>query len=392
MVSVGENARRARSGGGMALIEALAPWLFLAMGLGFLAFGIRDGLRTRAFIARAERTTGTVISGRSTPVVRFETADGVSHTFRGRVSSNPPAFDVGEQVEVLYDPADPGDARLRGPMQLWFGFAVVSLLGAIFALIGCGQLTVRALGARARARLRRGAPPRPARPRRPEGESVLTKVMLLFLGGGLLFLSIGVLDLRRSQALAAGRERAMGRVIAIEHGRPMVRYRAADGVERTVEDTRNEDFPPSVGDEVPVLYLPADPRVASVRTSGDLWGLGIGFAAMGGAFAALGGGVLLVRAARSFSRGALRRRGRLVHARLVRVERNVQLEVNGAHPWRIVCTWTDPATGRQHLLRSQNLWRDPRPALAGRMDVPWFVDPRDPRRHVVDLGFLERPV
>jgi hypothetical protein len=370
-------------------VLTLAAWAFLAIGLAFLAAGLRSGSHTRAFIARAEVATGTVIADRGTPVIRFRTAEGAEWTFRGGVTSDPPAFDAGEQVEILYDPAHPADARLRTFAQLWFDAAILSGLGAIFALIGGGILGARMLRARSREALRRDGPrPRPRR-RDRDGDLVIVGVMLLFLAGGLLFLSIGVLDLRRNQVLVEGRERATGTVIAKERGWPVVRFRAADGVERTFVDTRNEDFSPSLGEAVPVLYAPADPRVACVRTFGDLWGLGIAFAGMGGAFAAVGAGVLLALAVRSLSRASLRRRGLRVRGRLVRVEQDATLEVNGKHPWRIVCTWRDPRTGREHVLRSDRIWADPRPSLRGRTELTWFVDPSDPRRHAVDLEFLE---
>lgn len=41
--------------------------------------------------------------------------------FTGSVGSDPPGFDIGEGVTVLYDPANPKSARIDAFFQLWSG-------------------------------------------------------------------------------------------------------------------------------------------------------------------------------------------------------------------------------------------------------------------------------
>lgn len=90
------------------------------------------------FLADAERTTGTVVALREdqrkpvstfeepegvtfTPIVTFRDERGREHRFASAGGSNPPSQDVGEQVEVVYDPDDPADAELAGFWSLWLG-------------------------------------------------------------------------------------------------------------------------------------------------------------------------------------------------------------------------------------------------------------------------------
>ena len=69
------------------------------------------------------------------PVVEFDHA-GKKYRFKDSVSSNPPSYRTGQRVGVLYDPADPRDARIdRGRWN-----KVVPILsggcGALFVLLG----------------------------------------------------------------------------------------------------------------------------------------------------------------------------------------------------------------------------------------------------------------
>jgi RNase P/RNase MRP subunit p29 len=110
-------------------------------------------LRRRAWIAHASRVKGTVVSltrqrkegetlvvrdqGRKKtvpkyhyrPVVEFWTVSGKKIQFTARLATQPQPFQVGEVVEVLYDPDDPKRALINQPIFLWFDACL---------LIGCG--------------------------------------------------------------------------------------------------------------------------------------------------------------------------------------------------------------------------------------------------------------
>ena len=70
--------------------------------------------------------------------MRFVTPAGEAVEFTGSVGSSPAAFEVGEAVAVLYDPADPQDARIDSFFQLWFGPLILGFLGLVFTAIGGG--------------------------------------------------------------------------------------------------------------------------------------------------------------------------------------------------------------------------------------------------------------
>jgi hypothetical protein len=123
----------------------MKPWMYLVIGIGLFGGGIYSFLSTRDFIGEAATTGGVVIDlereqdadGNDSyyPRVQFET-NGRSYQFRGQVGSGYGTFKVGEQVEVLYDPADPHHARINSFVQLWFFPLFLGAMGVVFTAIG----------------------------------------------------------------------------------------------------------------------------------------------------------------------------------------------------------------------------------------------------------------
>jgi len=124
----------------------LLPRIFAAIGAVLLVLAGWMYLREQRFVAGASHATGTVTqlsldhndNGSSVyyPLVAFVTARGDSITMRSKVGSNPPSWHVDDRVDVLYDPANPQDARMSGFFQLHIGAFVFGMLGLVFASIG----------------------------------------------------------------------------------------------------------------------------------------------------------------------------------------------------------------------------------------------------------------
>lgn len=89
------------------------------------------------------------------PVFRFATAEGREVTFRSSSSSSPPAYDVGERLEVCYRESAPEHAREKSITSLWMGPLLLGGLGSVFAALGSGTVFVRRRRAAQRARLLR---------------------------------------------------------------------------------------------------------------------------------------------------------------------------------------------------------------------------------------------
>lgn len=134
--------------------------IFGLIGALFLALGIVSAVSSQRLLANGTHVEGDVIrlvgSDTYAPVVRFTAADGRTVEFKGRGSSSPPAYDIGERVKVVYPTGRPGDAVIHGFFSLW-GFALIGGgLGALGVVIGMIS-GIAGLRARRRAReLQRG--------------------------------------------------------------------------------------------------------------------------------------------------------------------------------------------------------------------------------------------
>lgn len=88
---------------------------------------------------------GTVVeeyrSSNSTyPVVEFAAGNGKTIRFHGSTgNSGAPDYEVGTQIKVLYDPANPAEAQIADFEQFWLGPLAVSIFGFLFLLAGIGS-------------------------------------------------------------------------------------------------------------------------------------------------------------------------------------------------------------------------------------------------------------
>ncbi|QKV97311.1 DUF3592 domain-containing protein [Streptomyces sp. NA02950] len=133
----------------------------IAFGTVFLVVGLILAGVSVSFLADAERARGTVValdwrnddhgaSGKERendkpaayPVVEFTSADGARRTFRSSTGSNPPSYEEGDRVEVLYRADSPEDARINGFASLWLLPLVFGGVG--LAMAGIGTAVVRA--------------------------------------------------------------------------------------------------------------------------------------------------------------------------------------------------------------------------------------------------------
>jgi hypothetical protein len=76
------------------------------------------------------------------PVVDFEVNDQL-YTFEGGNASYPPAYEVGEQVDVRYDPTNPNTAQIDSLFERWV-FPVIIIPSMILAALILNFFMIRA--------------------------------------------------------------------------------------------------------------------------------------------------------------------------------------------------------------------------------------------------------
>lgn len=104
----------------------IAANLFFA---GFCLWGAYAGYTSWQLEQNGEMTTGIVVKMEESssaeggccvysPVIEF-VAGGQTFSFEGGNASYPPAYEVGENVSVLYNPADPDTAQINKWSERW---------------------------------------------------------------------------------------------------------------------------------------------------------------------------------------------------------------------------------------------------------------------------------
>lgn len=102
-------------------------------------------VRTIIFLLSSRKAKGTIVrmmqysdatGSRYDPVFQFTTADGRTMEVEDSLGSNPPQFRVGQSINVLYDPNNPGRARINKWMNLYFAPFLLSSIGLCFACSG----------------------------------------------------------------------------------------------------------------------------------------------------------------------------------------------------------------------------------------------------------------
>ncbi len=113
--------------------------LNLTISLGMIVGALFWYQNTNSFIKQAVKAEGIVIdfvSDRrsSKPLVRFKDAQGNTIEFTSSLSTNPPRYNIGQTVNVLYLPQEPKNATIDDFLSLWSGQLVLGVVGILFAI------------------------------------------------------------------------------------------------------------------------------------------------------------------------------------------------------------------------------------------------------------------
>ncbi len=101
--------------------------------------------------------------------VQFMTNRQQAVQFNGSLCEQPPGFQTGEWVPVLYDPSRPAAARINTFLHNWLATLLLGIVGAVFTLVGAVVASLITLGAHRAAK-------RADRLKR-SGRSILARVM-----------------------------------------------------------------------------------------------------------------------------------------------------------------------------------------------------------------------
>jgi hypothetical protein len=126
-----------------------------AFGLIFVVVGAVLGVgalfalvRTRRFLAQAYEAAAEVVGLQQRlgtnqerayyPVLRYRTQGGTTHEVVSSVGSNPPRYQEGDRLSVLYDPENPENMRIHSFLNVWAFPLILGVTCVIFLGVGAG--------------------------------------------------------------------------------------------------------------------------------------------------------------------------------------------------------------------------------------------------------------
>jgi hypothetical protein len=77
------------------------------------------------------------------PHFSFMTKDGSTFEVSSKSGSNPPDFEIGDAVPVLYPLGDPAAARIATPFQTYGLSIILGIMGTAFVFLGLGARWLR---------------------------------------------------------------------------------------------------------------------------------------------------------------------------------------------------------------------------------------------------------
>jgi hypothetical protein len=121
--------------------------IFLIAGLCILFGGLVSWYKTRKFLARCIKTKGIVVSHHyqtnndeddktttSFPIFQFNhPATGTEYTVRSNISGH---IQKGQEIEILYDPQDPKNAKMNKLSHTWMIPIIATIMGVFFSFLG----------------------------------------------------------------------------------------------------------------------------------------------------------------------------------------------------------------------------------------------------------------
>ncbi len=146
---------------GTPLSEKWVLLIFLGVGILLTVGGSIWAWNSFSFTQRAKATKGTIVAideqvserkhnGEVTrrtftyaPVFVFRDTQGREYTVTASVRSAKRDYELGQEVAVLYDPADPQKASVDSFVALWLGPLALGFLGIVFSGIGLFMIVSR---------------------------------------------------------------------------------------------------------------------------------------------------------------------------------------------------------------------------------------------------------
>lgn len=145
------------------------------------------------------------------------------------------------------------------------------------------------------------------------------------------------------------------------------------------------------GKEINIYYDKSNPTKIGMKSL-DL--LLLMFPGFGLIFFAIGGTGLLIKSRNKKLEKALKENEDAIYADYVETIVNNSYSVNGRHPYRIICEWSNPLDNKKYIFKSKNIWINPEDIIIERdiQQFPVYINRDNMKKYVVDIDILENNI
>ncbi len=146
-----------------------------------------------------------------------------------------------------------------------------------------------------------------------------------------------------------------------------------------------------VGDEIEIYYDKDDVNKIGSKSLDLLYLILPG---LGSIFLLIGVIGLAVLSHKKKKEKNLRENGELVYAAYSETIMNMNIRVNGRHPYNIIVQWNNPEDGKKYLLKSKNIYFNPEMIIEERniKTFPVYMNPNNKKKYFVDVDILNKDV
>lgn len=145
-----------------------------------------------------------------------------------------------------------------------------------------------------------------------------------------------------------------------------------------------------VGKELTLLVNRSDPE--DVRRETELYLASIIVFSLAPVFLVIGAVAIIIDLRQGGRKKKLLQSGISIFASISQMNMNRNVQVNGRHPYVVICSYEDPIKGKTYLFKSKSLWTDPSLVYHIGDTVKVLVDPNDYRKYVVLLDEMEKKI
>lgn len=116
--------------------------LVLVIGVLASITGMYQFYSTIGLLNRSLTATATVVElvynneGQASPILQYTCNTGSTVTTSLNIAQKPPAYSVGDKVEIIYDTNNSNNVRVNSFFGIWLTPILLTFLGIVFVLIG----------------------------------------------------------------------------------------------------------------------------------------------------------------------------------------------------------------------------------------------------------------